>query len=210
MKKTIQTILAITTSILLTGLGVALFVHANLGSDTLTVFVDGLHRVLNCSYGTASRIYNLIVLVIALIVSRKNIGWATIVYALSLGFTMDYFEKLLQPLQIQSAGMMIRLICVCSGQICFGITYALLIKYRKGMNQIDAISYAIVDKTGISFKWIRTGMDVVLLVSGWLLGGVVGVGSIIAMTTTGVLVDFILNIISKKEKNDEEFANGIS
>ena len=204
MKKTIQTILAITTSILLTGLGVALFVHANLGSDTLTVFVDGLHRVLNCSYGTASRIYNLIVLVIALIVSRKNIGWATIVYALSVGFTMDYFEKLLQPLQIQSAGMMIRLICVCSGQICFGI------KYRKGMNQIDAISYAIVDKTGISFKWIRTGMDVVLLVSGWLLGGVVGVGSIIAMTTTGVLVDFILNIISKKEKNDEEFANGIS
>ena len=205
MKKTIQTILAITASILLTGLGVALFVHANLGSDTLTVFVDGLHRVLNSSYGTASRVYNLSVLVIALIVSRKNIGWATVVYALTVGFTMDYFERLLQPLQIQTAGIVIRL-----GQICFGITYALLIKYRKGMNQIDAISYAIVDKTGISFKWIRTGMDVVLLVSGWLLGGVVGVGSIIAMTTTGILVDFILNIISEKEKNNEEFANGIS
>lgn len=209
MKKKIQTILAIIISILLTGLGVALFVHANLGSDTLTVFVDGLHRVLNCSYGAASRIYNLIVLVIALIVSRKNIGWATIVYALSVGFTMDYFEKLLQPLQIQNADMITRLICVCLGQICFGITYALLIKYRRGMNQIDAISYAIVDKTGISFKWVRTGMDVLLLTSGWLLGGVVGVGSIIAMTTTGVLVDFILNDMSYKEKNNEEFANGV-
>ena len=209
MKKKIQTILAIIISILLTGLGVALFVHANLGSDTLTVFVDGLHRVLNCSYGAASRIYNLIVLVIAFIVSRKNIGWATIVYALSVGFTMDYFEKLLQPLQIQNADMITRLICVCLGQICFGITYALLIKYRRGMNQIDAISYAIVDKTGISFKWVRTGMDVLLLTSGWLLGGVVGVGSIIAMTTTGVLVDFILNVMSYKEKNNEEFANGI-
>lgn len=209
MKKTIQTILAIIISILLTGLGVALFVHANLGSDTLTVFVDGLHSVLNCSYGAASRIYNLIVLVIALIVSRKNIGWATIVYALSVGFTMDYFEKLLQPLQIQNADMITRLICVCLGQICFGITYALLIKYRRGMNQIDAISYAIVDKTGISFKWVRTGMDALLLTSGWLLGGVVGVGSIIAMTTTGVLVDFILNVMSYKEKNNEEFANGI-
>lgn len=209
MKKKIQIILAIIISILLTGLGVALFVHANLGSDTLTVFVDGLHRVLNCSYGAASRIYNLIVLVIALIVSRKNIGWATIVYALSVGFTMDYFEKLLQPLQIQNADMITRLICVCLGQICFGITYALLIKYRRGMNQIDAISYAIVDKTGISFKWVRTGMDVLLLTSGWLLGGVVGVGSIIAMTTTGVLVDFILNVMSYKEKNNEEFANGV-
>lgn len=196
MKKTIQALLAIASSILLTGLGVALFVHANLGSDTLTVFVDGLHRALKCSYGTASRIYNLIVLAIALLVSRKNIGWATIVYALSVGFTMDYFENLLRPLQIQNASMIIRLMCVCMGQICFGITYALLIKYRKGMNQVDAISYAIVEKTGISFKWIRTGMDVLLLSSGWLLGGVVGIGSIIAMTTTGVLVDYILNIIN--------------
>ena len=44
---------------------------------------------------------------------------------------------------------------------------------------------------------------------GCLLGGVVGVGSIIAMTTTGVLVDFILNVMSYKEKNNEEFANGV-
>ena len=98
MKKTVQTVLAIATAVLLTGLGVALFVHANLGSDTITVFVDGLHRTLNVSYGTASRIYNVIMLIIALIVSFKNIGWATIIYALTVGFAMDFSSLLIQHL----------------------------------------------------------------------------------------------------------------
>ncbi len=195
MKKTVQTVLAIATAVLLTGLGVALFVHANLGSDTITVFVDGLHRTLNVSYGTASRIYNVIMLIIALIVSFKNIGWATIIYALTVGFAMDFFEVLLAPLNIVNMNILIRLLVACLGQICFGLTYALLIKYRKGMNQVDAIAYAIVNKTNISFKWIRTGADVVLLVIGWLLGGVIGIGSVIAMSTTGILIDFFLKIL---------------
>ena len=165
MKKAVQTVLAIASAILLTGLGVALFVHANLGSDTITVFIDGLHRILNVSYGTASRIYNAIMLIIALIVSFKNIGWATIIYALTVGFAMDFFEVLLAPLNIVN------------------------------MNQVDAIAYAIVNKTNIPFKWIRTGADVVLLVIGWLLGGVIGIGSVIAMSTTGILIDFFLKIL---------------
>ena len=48
-------------------------------------------------------------LIIALIVSYRNIGWATIVYALTVGFSMDYFEELLQPLMMSSSSMGIRL-----------------------------------------------------------------------------------------------------
>lgn len=202
MKRKLETFLAIFTAIILTGLGVALFVHANLGSDTITVFIDGLHKVLNVSYGSASRIYNLIMLVIALIVSFKNIGWATIIYALTVGFSMDYFEVLLEPLNIEHMNIIMRLLVVCLGQLCFGVTYALLIKYRKGMNQVDAISYAIVNKFNIPFKWIRTTMDIILLILGWILGGVIGVGSIIAMSTTGVLIDFILKLINGETTNE--------
>lgn len=198
MKKSIQTVLAIAAAVLLTGLGVALFVHANLGSDTITVFVDGLHRTLNVSYGTASRIYNIIMLIIALIVSFNNIGWATIVYALTVGFAMDFFEVLLAPLNIENMNILARLLVTCLGQVCFGLTYALLIIYRKGMNQVDAIAYAIVNKTNVPFKWIRTGADVVLLVIGWILGGVIGIGSVIAMSTTGILIDFFLKILETK------------
>lgn len=188
--------IGITLSILLTGIGVALFVQADLGSDTITVMVDGIHRSLNVSIGSASRIYNLTMLAIACVLSFRDIGWATVLYALTVGFAMDFFEGLIAPLHIMEMSLLIRLLVVFIGQLCFGLTYALLIKYRKGMNQLDAISYAIVRWTKIDYKWIRTGMDIILLGVGWLLGGVVGVGSLIAMTTTGVLIEFFLKIIN--------------
>lgn len=194
-----KTIAAIAASILLTGIGVALFVHADLGSDTITVFIDGLHRILHVSYGSASRIYNIGMLAIALLVSFRHIGWATVVYALSVGFSMDFFETMLQPFGLAQAGLPVRFGCVLLGQLCFGLTYALLIRYRKGMNQVDAIAYAITRRTKLSFKWVRTAMDFALLGGGWLLGGVVGVGSLIAMTTTGILIDFFLKQMKKRE-----------
>lgn len=200
MKRFIQTCIALFFAINLTGIGVALFVQANLGSDTITVFIDGLKEVLHCTLGDASRIYNLIALIIALLLSRKDIGWCTIVYALTVGFAMDFYNNLIIDMNIANMSMLIRLIVVMLGQLCFVITYALLIKFRRGMNQMDAISYGIVNRTGISYKAIRTLMDVILLASGWLMGGVVGVGSIIAMATTGVLVDQSVKIMNKFSK----------
>lgn len=196
MKRFIQTLIALFFAINLTGIGVALFVQANLGSDTITVFIDGLKNVLHCTLGDASRIYNLIALIIALLLSRKDIGWCTIVYALTVGFSMDYFNDLIVGINIAKMSMVIRLLAIVVGQLCFVITYALLIKFRNGMNQMDAISYGLVNQTGISYKVIRTIMDIILLLTGWFMGGVVGIGSILTMATTGILVDQAVHLMN--------------
>lgn len=44
------------------GVGVGLILNANIGSDTVTVFQDGLHCQLHISYGQASRLYNLVLI----------------------------------------------------------------------------------------------------------------------------------------------------
>lgn len=200
MKRFIQTSIALFFAINLTGIGVALFVQANLGSDTITVFIDGLKNVLHCTLGDASRIYNFIALIIALLLSRKDIGWCTIVYALTVGFSMDYYNGLIAGINIANMSMMIRLLVIVVGQLCFVVTYALLIKFRNGMNQMDAISYGIVNRTKVAYTLIRTIMDIVLLVSGWLMGGVIGIGSILTMATTGVLVNQAVNIMNRVEE----------
>lgn len=196
-KEDIKSYLMILVAVVLTGLGADLFVYAGLGSDTITVFIDGLHKTFNISLGTGSRIYNLIVIIIALICSRKNIGVGTILYCFTTGFAMDFFSLLLVPLNLDNTSIILRLLCVILGQLLLCLAYAILIKYRKGMGPLDAVSYAIVDKTKIPFKYIRTIADIILLVVGYLLGGVVGIGSIIAMFTTGYCTDFILKRLIK-------------
>lgn len=198
MSRFAKSCLALFLAINLTGIGVAFFIHANLGSDTVTVFVDGLSKVLNCSLGSASRIYNGVMLVIALIVARKHIGWCTVVYALSVGFLIDLYSELLLPLNIMNSGIVVKLLWVLVGQVCFGVTYALLIQYRNGMSQVDAVTYYLCDKLKIQFVVMRTIMDFILLGGGWLMGGVIGIGSVIAMATTGTFIDVALKLMNAK------------
>ena len=63
-----------------------------------------------------------------------------------------------------------------------------------GSGPRDSIMLLIVDKTGWSLQWVRIGMEVLVLILGWALGGPVGVGSmIIAFFLGGVSVQVWLN-----------------
>ena len=43
---------------------------------------------------------------------------------------------------------------------------------------------------------VRTAMDIILLGAGWLMGGIVGIGSVIAMATTGIFIDAVLKVMN--------------
>jgi uncharacterized membrane protein YczE len=50
----------------------------------------------------------------------------------------------------------------------------------------------IIEKTGWSLKWVRNGMEIFVLLLGWLLGGPVGVGTIIIAFFLGPIVGYSL------------------
>ena len=47
-------------------------------------------------------------------------------------------------------------------------------------------------RTGVSIRLVRTGLEVVAVIVGWLLGGVVGIGTIVFALTIGPLIQFFL------------------
>jgi uncharacterized protein len=168
-KRIVVLLVVLIATVNLSGIAIAVFVGVNLGSDTITVFIDGLHKLLGISYGSASRIYNVVVLIVALVIARKDIGWATVLYALSVGFAIDFYNGLLGSVSFFHGSLPVKFGCIFFAQILFGITYALLIRFKTGMNQIDAITYAVCRKFGIKYIYMRTVMDIILLGSGWLL-----------------------------------------
>ena len=66
------------------------------------------------------------------------------------------------------------------------------------MTHVDAVAYGLEKIIHIPFKVIRTGLDVLFIVVGWLLGGTIGIGSIFTMLITGIGIDVFLKIISKE------------
>ena len=172
----------------LIGIGAGTILYAGIGGDTVTVFQDGLHALFNISYGQASRIYNVVFVVLALIFARKYSGIGTVLSALVIGYAIDISNSL-WLLTMLNTGFITGLIIFLIGLVIYAMGIALLIKCDAGMNCLDALLYRLMDVTGLKYKYLRIAADVILTVTGCLMGGVFGVGTVIAVFLTGPLVE---------------------
>ena len=172
----------------LIGIGAGTILYAGIGGDTITVFQDGLHALLNISYGQASRIYNVVFVVLALIFARKYSGAGTVISALVIGFLIDISNSLWLLTKLNN-GFVSGLIIFLIGLTIYASGIALLIRCDAGMNCLDALLYKLMDVTGLKYKYLRIAADVILTVTGCFMGGVFGIGTVIAVFLTGPLVE---------------------
>lgn len=188
LKLDLKTACVLLVALLLCGLGVTLFLQANVGSDTVTIFNDGLSKTLNSTYGKAALYFNITIVVIGFLISRKDMGIISVVYSLMMGYVIDFFMKIVAPIGITDMSFVARVIVIVVAQFFLTFSYALLIKAKSGMNPLDAIAYGIAEKFNLDYKVPRMTMDAIMLGIGFVLGGTVGVGTIFAVLTTGPLV----------------------
>lgn len=170
------------------GCGVGIFLQCGLGSDPIGILCDGISRSLGIQFGNASLLYNVIVIVLALLVAKKNMGAGTIVYAVCSGYFIDFYSWLLSPLQLSGRQMAIRLLAYLIGELLFAFALALLIRFELGMNALDALLYKLEEKTSVKYAILRTGTDFLYTATGFLLGGVFGIGTVLSILFTGTLV----------------------
>ena len=66
------------------------------------------------------------------------------------------------------------------------------------MSVMDAIASRLAEIFCCSFRLVRVVIDGMMMLTGWLMGGVVGVASIIAVLGTGPLIQFFVQLKLKK------------
>lgn len=186
-------------SMFLIAAGVNLFVASNLGSDTLTVLLDGLNRKFGISIGAASILTNSFLVLLAYSVNRKELGMSSVVLALFTGFFINNIQPFVSLLAIENLPFTGRLAVALSANLCFSISYALLIEYGEGMHAVDALLYFLQNKTGLTYVYGRILTDIIFLVSGFYLGGVVGIGTIFSFLITGPCTAFCLKMLKKNK-----------
>ena len=182
------------------GIGVGIILYANIGGDTVTVFQDGLHIVLNISYGQSSRIYNGVLIIIALLVARKYFGVGTIISALITGYAIDFAYDGLSALNL-NLNFISLLVVFMVGQTIYTIGLSILIRCKLGMNALDSLLYRLIEIIKIDYRLIRLITDLLLTAMGYLLGGIVGIGTVISIACTGIMIDFFTKIGGKNETN---------
>jgi uncharacterized membrane protein YczE len=162
------------------GATASMLVLANLGLDPWDVFHQGMSRTFGLAIGTWAVIASVLVLVCGWTPLRQRPGVGTVTNAVTVGFVMDAILATVHPPHVLWA----RIALLVGGVVGNGLATGLYIGAGLGPGPRDGLSTGIAAR-GHSMRIVRTIIEGGVLITGFLLGGSVGVGTVFYAVTIG-------------------------
>ena len=182
----VQRAVRLLAGLLVFGLSLALLIKAGLGLDPWDVFAQGLSRRTGLSIGTVTIVTSLLLL-LAWIPLRQRLGIGTLANALVVGLVIDAGLTVL-PDPPGLAGQIAYLVLAVLGS---GVGSGLYIGAGWGPGARDGIMTGLAAR-GIPLSLARAAIELTALLIGWLLGGSVGIGTIVFALAIGPVVGLFL------------------
>lgn len=173
--------------LVLYGVSMAMMLRSGLGLDPWDVLHYGVATWLPLTFGGVVIATGVAVLLLW-IPLRQMPGLGTVANAVVIGLATDAALALL----VTSEGMAARTAMLAGGIVLNGLATALYIGAQLGPGPRDGLMTGLVRRTGWSVRVVRTSIELSVVVTGWLLGGVVGVGTIAYALAIGPLVQMML------------------
>jgi uncharacterized membrane protein YczE len=162
------------------GVTASMMVLAGLGLDPWDVFHQGMSRTFGLGIGTWAVIASILVLLCGWTPLRQRPGVGTVTNALMVGVVMDVILATVHPPHVLWA----RIALLVGGVIGNGFATGFYIGAGLGPGPRDGLSTGIAGR-GHSMRVVRTTIEGTVLVTGFLLGGTVGVGTLLYATAIG-------------------------
>lgn len=169
------------------GFSMALMLRANLGLDPWDVLHQGIAPRLGLSFGMTVNLVGAIVLLLWWPL-RQRPGIGTVTNIIVIGMAVDLSLMLLPVPE----GYMMRATWLAAGIVLNGIAGGAYIGAGLGPGPRDGLMTGFCRRSGWPVKWVRTGIEISVLAIGWLLGGTVGVGTILYAMSIGWIVHHAL------------------
>ncbi len=177
--------------LVLYGVSSSLLVLAGLGLDPWDVFHQGLARHTSLAIGTWAILVGVVVLLLW-IPLRQRPGIGTLSNVLLVGGTMDL---VLGHVHAPHA-LAVRVACLVCGVFLNGVATGAYIGAGLGPGPRDGLMTGFAAR-GHSIRVVRTGIEVVVLATGWLLGGTVGVGTVLYALAIGPLAHVFVPLFAR-------------
>ena len=184
--------------------GVTLFILADLGSDPFNVLVQGIFRtisgILNWSFITHGRVHIVIcfLIILALLaVDKSYVKIGTILCMIFGGPIIDIFTVVLAPIFSISDSLIFKIVLLALGCVILAYGMTIVIKSDAGTGPNDLVAVVISDKSKKKFSIVRIIVDVSFVVIGFVLGGSLGIGTIICAFCVGPVAGHFLPINEK-------------
>ncbi len=185
-----ERLLRLVTGLWLYGIAIALMIEGAVGASPWDVFHLGASLHLPFSFGTVM-ILAAVVVLLGWIPLRQMPGLGTLANTLLIGPFADIGLALLPTPE----GWALRIAFLIGGVVTCAFATALYIGAQLGPGPRDGLMTGLARRTGWPIRRVRTGIELTVLAIGVLLGGTVGVGTIVFALAIGPLTQLFLKYL---------------
>ena len=175
------------------GVGVALMAQSNLGLGPWEVFHQGLGRQLGIPLGTMSILVGIPVL-LAWIPLRQAPGIGTLLNVVLVGTTTNATLAVVPA----TTALPIQLLLLAAGLAAFAIGSGLYLGADLGPGPRDGLMTGLHRRLGWTIARARTTLELTIVVSGFLLGGTVGIGTVLFALGIGPMIQLALGVFDRE------------
>ncbi len=194
-KPRFYTVIMLITGLFFFGLGEAIIIGSGCGVSPWTVLAQGISIRTDLSVGTTTFLISIGILIFWIPLKQVP-GIGTILNAIIIASTID----LTLPYLPQPNDTYLKLLQVCIGIFIVGLGSGIYLISNLGPGPRDGLMIGLQKQTGTSIPLIRTILELSAVISGWLLGGVVGIGTVLFVFGIGPCVGIGLTLVEKISK----------
>ncbi|MDQ1011995.1 putative membrane protein YczE [Streptomyces sp. V4I23] len=179
------------------GVSSALLVRAGLGLEPWGVLHQGLSELTGISIGVVSIIVGAVVLLLWIPI-RQRPGLGTVSNVFVIGIAMDATLAVVPDVR----GLVAQIPLLLTGVVLNGVATGLYIAARFGPGPRDGLMTGLHRLTGRSIRLVRTALEAAVVATGFLLGGSVGVGTVVYALAIGPLAQSFLRLFAIPGANE--------
>lgn len=199
--------------IVLLALAGLFFSCSGIGMDPLSVLYSGVAKVLHIRLGTAEILMGGGILAFLFFFDRRRIGIGTVAVVAGIGPLLNLFLEFFSYI---SSGWIGKTASSLAGIAAYGLGMAFYLHADLGCGPVDAVMLHFSERTPISLRAFKILFDVLCVATGGLLGGSLGLGTILAALLAGPAMCAVMKLLgdtdgsSKQKKGASSHETGVS
>ncbi|WP_173916719.1 YitT family protein [Halobacillus sp. Marseille-Q1614] len=182
--------------IIIMTLGIALTIHSQLGTSPFDALLVGLYRTFGLTIGSWEIVVGFSMILFNAIAEKKKPEYFAVVTSLITGFFIDVWvfstEHWLNP-----ETLFTQFICLGFGIFFAGLGIAVNLQADFAPNPFDRTMLVVRKLTGLNVSISRALISVVLTIIAFIFNGPIGVGTVIIMLFSGVLIHFFMPYVAR-------------
>jgi uncharacterized membrane protein YczE len=198
----VRRLICLYVGLVLFGVSMALMIRARLGLDSWDVLHQGISRRSGVQFGWVVIGVGALVL-LAWIPLRQRPGFGTVSNVIVVGLAVDAALDVLPAVH----AMWLRVGLLVVGIVANGVATGLYIGAGLGPGPRDGLMTGLAAR-GHSIRVVRTGIELTVLAAGWLLGGSVGVGTVVFALAIGPLAHYFIPLFTRLANGGSSDTNG--